>query len=61
MAVLTAAEPNMELAWEMDDAFVQRARALGDRMQALGIIHRQPDYDRLFDLSFVKRAKENLP
>lgn len=61
MAVLTAAEPNMELAWEMDDAFVQRARALGDRMQALGIINRQPDYDRLFDLSFVRRVKETLP
>ena len=58
--VLEAAAPNMELAWEMDDAFVQKAKALGDRMQALGIIERQPDYEQLFDLSFVKQAKEKL-
>jgi NitT/TauT family transport system substrate-binding protein len=55
--VLEAAAPNMELAWDMDDAYVQRARALGSRMQALGIISRQPDYDRLFDLSFVRQAR----
>jgi NitT/TauT family transport system substrate-binding protein len=58
--VLEAAAPNMELAWEMDDAFVRQAKALGRRMQALGIIDRQPDYDQLFDLSFVKQAKEKL-
>ena len=56
-AVLKAAAANMELAWEMDEAFVQRAKALGARMQALRMIERQPDYDRLFDLQFVKRVK----
>ncbi len=55
--VLEAAAANMELAWEMDEAFVQRAKALGARMQALRMIERQPDYDRLFDLQFVKRVK----
>jgi NitT/TauT family transport system substrate-binding protein len=58
MEVLTAAAPNIELAWEMDDAFIRKAKALGSRMQALGMIHRQPDYDRLFDLSFVDQARE---
>ncbi|MCB2146270.1 MAG: ABC transporter substrate-binding protein [Deltaproteobacteria bacterium] len=58
MEVLKKAAPNMELAWEMDDTFVQKAKALGSRMQALGIIDRQPDYNRLFDLSFVRQAKE---
>jgi NitT/TauT family transport system substrate-binding protein len=58
--VLDTAAPNMELAWEMDNAYVAKAKALGSRMQALGIIERQPDYDRLFDLSFVRQAKEKL-
>jgi NitT/TauT family transport system substrate-binding protein len=60
MDVLDAAGPNMELAWEMDNTYVEKAKALGSRMQALGIIERQPDYDRLFDLSFVRQAKEKL-
>jgi len=53
-AVLEKAAANIELAWEMDAAFIARARALGKRMQALGVIDRQPDYDRLFDLRFVR-------
>ena len=58
--VLEAAAPNMELAWDMDETFVRQAKALGSRMQALGIIERQPDYERLFDLSFVKQARAKL-
>jgi NitT/TauT family transport system substrate-binding protein len=58
--VLEAAAPNMELAWDMDETFVRQAKALGSRMQALGIIERQPDYDRLFDLSFVQQARTQL-
>ena len=58
--VLEAAAPNMELAWDMDATFVRQAEALGSRMQALGIIERQPDYDRLFDLSFVNQARGEL-
>ena len=54
VAVLEQAAANIELAWEMDAAFIARARALGKRMQALGVIDRQPDYDRLFDLRFVR-------
>ena len=55
--VLKTAESNMEPAWEIDENFVKRARALGERMQSLGIIDRQPDYSKLFDLSFVDRIK----
>jgi NitT/TauT family transport system substrate-binding protein len=58
--VLEKASPNIELSWEMDEAFIQKARALGERMQALGVIDRQPDYDKLFDLTFVKRIKDEL-
>jgi NitT/TauT family transport system substrate-binding protein len=57
LPVLEQAAANMELAWRMDAAFVRQAKALGERMQALGLIDRQPDYERLFDLRFVAQAE----
>jgi NitT/TauT family transport system substrate-binding protein len=56
--VLQKASANMELAWRMDEAFVQRARELGKRMEALGVIDRQPDFDQLFDLTFVRKIEK---
>ncbi len=53
MEILEESSRNIELAWKMDKSFVDKARKLGDRMQALGMIDKQPDYGRLFDLSFV--------
>jgi NitT/TauT family transport system substrate-binding protein len=55
LRVLEKAAPNMELAWRMDADFVKRARALGQRMEDLGVIRNQPDYNLLVDLSFVNR------
>ena len=54
--VLKKAAPNMELAWSMDSDFIEKARALGKRMEALGVIRDQPDYHQLFDLTFVNKA-----
>lgn len=59
--VLKAAAPNIKLAWNMDISYINQARALGERMQALGIIQRQPDYEKLFDISFVQQAGQELP
>lgn len=59
-SVLEQAAPNMELAWDMDERFVRQTRALGKRMEALGMIPRQPDYDRLFDLSPVQKVRLEL-
>jgi len=56
LRVLEKAAPNMDLAWQMDADFVKRARALGERMEELGVIRNQPDYDRLVDLTFVNRT-----
>ncbi|MCF4151043.1 NrtA/SsuA/CpmA family ABC transporter substrate-binding protein [Dethiosulfovibrio sp. F2B] len=58
--ILEKASANIELAWDMDDAFVERVKALGARMEELHVIDRQPDYERLFDLSFVRRVKEEM-
>ena len=55
LRILEKAAPNMELAWQMDADFLKKARALGERMEALGLIKNQPDYDRLVDLSFVNK------
>jgi NitT/TauT family transport system substrate-binding protein len=60
VAVLEKARPNIELSWDMDEAYIKRVRRLGEKMQALGMIDREPDYDRLFELSFVNRAREAL-
>lgn len=59
-STLEKAAPNMELAWNMDAEFVQQTKALGQRMQDLGMIRRQPDYEQLFDLSFVKQVQADV-
>ena len=59
MAILKKAAPNMELAWDLDAAFIEKTKVLGRRMEALGVIERQPDYDTLFDLGFVERVKKS--
>ncbi len=56
--VLSAASENMELAWDMDEAFVARVKALGTRMKALGLIETEPDYAALVDLAFVRQASK---
>ena len=59
LAILKEASSNMELTWEMDDDFVKKTQTLGRRMQALNVIEKQPNYERLFDLSFVKKIKQS--
>ena len=62
LRILEQAAPNMQLSWSMDDDFIRKAKALGERMQALGVIDHQPDYNTLFDLRFVKKvALERTP
>jgi NitT/TauT family transport system substrate-binding protein len=56
LKILEQAAPNMELTWTMDGDFIRKAKVLGERMQALGIIDHQPDYTTLFDLRFVEKA-----
>lgn len=60
-ALLEAAAPNMELAWDMDDVFLRRLAALGARMKALGVIAAEPDYNRLVDRRFVDALRTGRP
>jgi NitT/TauT family transport system substrate-binding protein len=59
-STLEKAAPNMELAWNMDADFVRRTKALGQRMQDLAMIRRQPDYEQLFDLSFIQQVQADV-
>jgi NitT/TauT family transport system substrate-binding protein len=58
--VLRIAQDNMELAWYMDEEYVQQAEKLAERMKDLGMIAQVPDMDALFDLSFVEQARNDL-
>ncbi len=58
--VLDVAVGNMELAWDLDKEYVQRAKNLAKRMKELGMISQMPDVDALFDLSFVEEARKNM-
>lgn len=57
--VLKISEDNIELCWDIDDAFIQNTKNLAQKMLDLGIITKMPDIDNMFDLSFLKHAKEN--
>jgi NitT/TauT family transport system substrate-binding protein len=59
LPVLEKAASNIELAWDMDVDFIRKVQSLGERMQSLGIIQKQPDYTALVDLSFVQAVKQS--
>ncbi len=58
--VLKAAAANIELSWDIDDAYIKHAKSLADRMKSLGVIERLPNMDTLFDTRFVKTARKSL-
>lgn len=58
--VLDLAAANMELTWRMDQPFISKVKALGERMQLLGLIKQQPNYERLIDPRFVEQAARSL-
>lgn len=55
--VFDLAVANMELAWDMDKAYMEKAWNLAIKMKELGIINTVPDLTKLFDLSFIEMAK----
>lgn len=59
-AVLDVASSNIELAWDIDQTYIEQARVLAGQMKELGVISEIPDIDKLFDLSFVEQARKDL-
>ncbi len=50
---LTLALKNIELRWAVDDAYRDQTRVLGEQLEALKQIKKQPDYDTFFNTDFV--------
>lgn len=55
--LLKISAENIELCWDIDDAFIQNTKNLAQKMLDLGIITNMPDIDSLFDLTFLENHK----
>ncbi len=54
--LLTASADNIELCWQIDEAYIEHTERLAEQMQALGLIDTVPDIQDMFDLSFLEHA-----
>ncbi len=54
MSVLQKSADNMELFYEIDDAFISRTKKLAEEMYELQMIPKIPDVEALFDLRFIQ-------
>lgn len=50
---LTLAIQNISLRWAIDEAYIGQAKVLGEQLEALKQIKKQPDYEAFFDTTFV--------
>lgn len=61
-AQLSTALDNIEPRWRMDQAYIDQAAVLGEQSLQLAQIPREPDYESVFDTTFVDAlAEENGP
>lgn len=51
---LDLALKNIQLRWAVDDAYIEQARVLGEQLEILKQIKKQPDYQAFFNTDFVK-------
>ena len=51
---LALALKNISLRWEIDDSYMEQARVLGEQLEILKQIKKQPDYKTFFNTDFVK-------
>lgn len=58
--VLDVAAKNIDLISNIDQNYIQQTKNLAEQMKNLGIITQVPDIDALFDLSFLKKAQQEL-
>ena len=55
--LLRASANNIELCWDIDDAYIKHTKALAKKMLELKMIDKMPDIDALFDRTFVNHVK----
>jgi NitT/TauT family transport system substrate-binding protein len=51
---------NIKLAWDIEEEDIRKVKALAERMEALGMIRQQPDWQLLFNTTFVEQARREL-
>ncbi|MGH9285532.1 MAG: ABC transporter substrate-binding protein, partial [Acidimicrobiales bacterium] len=51
---LTMAIDNISLRWQIDDAYIAQARVLGEQLELLKQVKKQPDYAAFFNTTFVR-------
>jgi len=51
---LALAIKNIQLRWGVDDAYMEQTRVLGEQLEILKQIKKQPDYKAFFNTDFVK-------
>lgn len=51
---LAMAVENIDLRWDLDEAYVEQVQVLGEQQFSLGVIDAEPDYDAFVDPSFVE-------
>ncbi len=53
--VMEVSLENIEMFWEIDEAYIQSVEKLAERMLEQGLITEIPDIEAMFDLSFRKK------
>ena len=56
-ATVEVAAPNVELTWDVDQAWVTRARYYGSQMLEMKQIRQLPDYSKFINTSFVEKLR----
>lgn len=56
-SLLEISADNIEICWDIDDAYIQNVENLAQRMLELGMIEKVPDIRAMFDLSFIENYK----
>jgi ABC-type nitrate/sulfonate/bicarbonate transport system substrate-binding protein len=49
---------NIPLRWRIDDAYVDQSRVLGEQLESLKQVKKQPDYLTFFDMRFARSLPE---
>ncbi len=58
--VMEVALDNIELFWDIDEAYINSVKNLAKRMLDQGLITKIPDIEAMFDLSFIENAGKGL-
>ncbi|MGM9612314.1 MAG: ABC transporter substrate-binding protein, partial [Butyricicoccus sp.] len=59
-SLLEVSADNIELCWDIDEAYIQNCENLAGQMLELGMIDHVPDIHAMFDLSFLENAKASM-